>query len=154
MRGACFALSLALLAGACRGPAYRDEGSTELERTFRASERKVKENRILSGLAQMEEALAGYIKTEGRIPDRIDLLVPKYLAEIPDLEIDVPEHGQTSAVKNYPSDALRDGQIDGSRLKDTGRWGYIFNDRQVVVFVDCTHPSSRGRPWYKERGVR
>jgi len=60
MRGACFALSLALLAGACRGPAYRDEGSTELERTFRASERKVKENRILSGLAQMEEALAGY----------------------------------------------------------------------------------------------
>ncbi len=36
---------------------------------------------------------------------------------------------------------------------DTGKWGYVFNESQVVVFIDCTHKSGRGRPWYQERGV-
>ena len=29
----------------------------------------------------------------------------------------------------------------------------VGDDRQVVVFIDCTHKSSRGRGWYLERGV-
>ena len=98
----------------------------------------------------METALASFVKGERRIPERLDELVPKYLAEIPSVDIAVGGHHETNAVKYYASDLLRDGQIDGTKLKDTGKWGYVHNDRQVVIFVDCTHPSSRGQPWYQE----
>ena len=41
---------------------------------------------------------------------------------------------------------LRDGQVDGSRLRGTGRWGYVFTDDRIVIFVDCLKPSLRGVP--------
>jgi hypothetical protein len=47
----------------------------------------------------------------------------------------------------------RGGKIDGTRLKDTGRWGYASNGRRVIVFIDCTHPDSRGKPWHRARGM-
>jgi hypothetical protein len=53
----------------------------------------------------------------------------------------------------YPPDVLRGGQVDGSRLRGTGRWGYVFNQNRVVIFVDCLKPSNKGIPWYQERGV-
>jgi len=149
-----FSLGLAILlaSAGCRGLEARDEKTAELERNFRESERRVRETRTISSLVEMETALDGYVKHERRIPEKLDVLIPKYLAEVP--TVDVTGHRETNYVKYYPSDLLRDGQIDGTRLQDTGRWGYVHNDRQVVIFVDCTHPSGRGRPWYKERGAQ
>jgi hypothetical protein len=142
---------LLALAG-CKGFGLRDESAAELERNFQDSDRKIRETRTMSGLAEMETALGSYIKTEKRIPERLEALVPKYLAEIPNVDIAAGGHHETSAVKYYGVDILRAGQIDGTRLKDTGKWGYVHNDRQVVIFVDCTHPSSRGKSWYQEKG--
>jgi hypothetical protein len=136
----------------CKGFGVKDEAAAELERNFQDSDRKVRETRNLSGLAEMETALASFVKGERRIPERLDELVPKYLAELPIVDTAAGGHHESSAVKYYASDILRGGQIDGTRLKDTGKWGYVHNDRQVVIFVDCTHPSSRGKPWYKEKG--
>lgn len=151
-RGWTAALLLAAALGGCGGS--RDEIITsETEQTLRQAELRIKESRTLSGLAKLEESLYNYHRTEHRIPERLDRLIPKYLAEIPVVEIGVRGHRDTDRVQSYPSDILRDGQLDGTRLRDTGRWGYVFNDRQVVVFVDCTHKSSRGRAWYLERGV-
>jgi len=130
----------------------RDESAVELDRNIQDSERQVREARTLSSLVEMDTALASYYSHERRIPEKVDQLIPKYLAAIPSVDPATAGHGETNAVKYYPSDLLRDGQIDGTKLKDTGRWGYVYNDRQVVIFVDCTHPSSRGRPWYQERG--
>ncbi|MDD5629673.1 MAG: hypothetical protein PHU21_11450 [Elusimicrobia bacterium] len=145
-------LALLLALGGCRSLGLKDESSAELERNFQESDRQVRENRTLSSLAEMETALAGFVKTEKRIPEKLDELVPKYLAAVPSVDLAVAGHHETNAVKYYPSDLLRGGQLDGTKLRDTGRWGYVHNDRQVVIFVDCTHPTSRGKPWYKERG--
>ena len=43
--------------------------------------------------------------------------------------------------------------VNGSRLKDTGGWGYVHNDRQVIIFVDCIHKMMDGKFWYQARGV-
>lgn len=151
-----FSLILAVAAlsfSGCRGMIGRDEISRQVDSDVLNSERQVRDSRTLSSLAKIESSLSDYIKTEKRIPAKLEWLVPKYLAEIPPVEIGVAGHAESSEVKVYPSDVLRDGQIIGARILDTGKWGYVFNERQVVIFVDCTHKSSRGRPWYQERGV-
>jgi hypothetical protein len=152
MRKWNLSLALLLALAGCRGLGLRDDSADELERNFRNSDLQIRETRTLSGLAEIETALASYVKGERHIPDRLEELVPKYLAAIPSVDVAIGGHHETSAVRYYDGDLLRDGQIDGTKLKDTGKWGYVHNDRQVVIFVDCTHPSSRGRPWYKERG--
>lgn len=147
-------VAFALAAGTAGCKELTKEGiSSEVEQTVRDSDFQVKEIRTLSNLAKLEEALSAYVSAEKKIPDTPELLVPKYLADIPTVEIAVRGHRDNNEVKLYPAAVLRDGKVDGSKLRDTGRWGYVFNDRQVVVFVDCTHNSSRGRPWYLERGV-
>lgn len=143
----------ALVFSGCRGMIGRDEIAREVDADVRDSERQIRESRTLSNLAKLESSLADYIKLEKRIPAQLNWLIPKYLAEIPSVEIGIRGHHENSEVKVYPSDVLRDGRISGARIRDTGKWGYVFNERQVVVFVDCTHKSSRGRPWYQERGV-
>ncbi|MCX5796019.1 MAG: hypothetical protein NTY77_11040 [Elusimicrobia bacterium] len=145
-------LALLLTLAGCRSLGLKDESSGELERNFQESDRQVGETRTLAGLAAMETALTSFVKGERRIPERLDELVPKYLSQIPSVDIVVSGHHETNAVRYYPSDLLRGGQLDGTKLKDTGKWGYVHNERQVVIFVDCTHPSSRGKPWYQERG--
>jgi hypothetical protein len=151
MRKWALGLAALLALAGCRGFGVKDESAVELERNFQDSDLKVREHRTFSALAEMETALAGYLKHEKRIPQKLDQLIPKYMADVPSVDIGVGGHRETHAVKYYASDILRDGQIDGTRLKDTGRWGYVYNERQVVIFVDCTHPSSRGKPWYQER---
>ena len=44
-------------------------------------------------------------------------------------------HSETNRVRAYPSRVLQDGAIDGSKLRDSGAWGYVHNDRQVIIFV-------------------
>lgn len=151
MRTPLFVLLCAsLLAGCGLG---RDEISRKVDSDVRESDVMIRESRTLSSLAKLEEALAAYIKHEGKIPAKLDQLIPQYLGEIPTVEIGVKGHSDNALVKIYPADVLRDGQITGTRILDTGKWGYVFNDRQVVVFVDCTHNTSRGKPWFQERGV-
>lgn len=153
MRILCLGLAAILALCGCRAVMGRDEISLQVDNEVRDSERQARESRTLSSLARIESSLSDYIKIEKRIPPKLEWLIPKYMAEIPPVEIGVKGHAETSEVKIYPSDILRDGRISGARLMDTGKWGYVFNDRQVVIFVDCTHKSARGRPWYQERGV-
>lgn len=148
------AAAAAALAACAGGQSNRDEViSQDTEKTVEQDELRVRQTETLSALAKMEESIAAYIATEKRIPDSLDQLVPKYLAEIPSVEIDVRGHRDNNLVKVYPSSILRDGQIDGTMLKDTGRWGYVHNDRQVVVFVDCTHQARNGKAWFEQHGA-
>ncbi len=130
----------------------KDEAAVDFEKETSANEMKVKEDRARSSLAQLEARLSDYTKTEKKIPSKLESLVPKYLGEIPTL--DLPVCGRESnKVEVYPPDILRDGTIDGSRLRGSGHWGYVYSDYQIVIFVDCLKPSLRGTPWYQERGV-
>lgn len=128
-----------------------DEGSSEVSQNVRDSERQAKEIHTLSSLAKFEESISAYYQTENKIPVNLQKLIPKYIAAIPSVETGV--HQDSNKILVYPRDVLRDGQIDGSKLKDSGGWGYVFNERQVIIFVDCTHKSGQGHPWYRARGV-
>ncbi len=127
-------------------------GPSDFDSDTSAVDLKVREDRARAGLGKLEASLADYVKTEKKIPARIDLLIPKYLGEVPTLSLPVCGR-DTDRVEPYGPEVLRGGQVDGSRIKGTGRWGYVFNDDRVVVFVDCVKPSSRGVPWYQERGA-
>lgn len=141
-----------LLTAGCGTLFSKDEATTDFDKETSANEARVKEDRVRSSLAQMETRLFDYTKTEKKIPVKLESLVPKYLAEIPSL--DLPVCGRESnKVEIYSPEILRDGQVDGSRLKGTGRWGYVFTEDRIVIFVDCLKPSLRGVPWYQERGV-
>jgi len=142
----------ALLTAGCGALFTKDEAALEFDKETSANEARVKEDRVRSSLAQIETRLSDYTKAEKRIPVKLESLVPKYMAEVPSL--DLPPCGRESnMVEIYPAEILRDGQVDGSQLKGTGRWGYVFTDDRIVIFVDCLKPSLRGVPWYQERGV-
>lgn len=144
-------VSVVLMSG-CGGMFTKDEAAEDFAKETSANEARVKEDRVRSSLAQLEARLADYIKTEKKIPPKLEKLVPKYLGEIPSLDLPVCGR-ESSKVEVYPPEILRDGQVDGSRLRGTGRWGYVFTDDRIVIFVDCLKPSLRGVPWYQERGV-
>ena len=153
MRKLILTAAAVLLTAGCAGMfGGKDEAAAEFDKETSANESRVKEDRVRSSLAQLEARLSDYTQTEKKIPAKLDTLVPKYLAEIPTL--DLPVCGRESnKVEVYPPEILRDGQVDGSRLRGTGRWGYVFTEDRIVIFVDCLKPSLRGVPWYQERGV-
>lgn len=148
---ACAAMIMAGCAGMFGG---KDEATMDFEKETSANEARVKEDRVRSALAQLETSLADYTKTEKKkpIPPKLELLVPKYIAAIPTLDLPLCGH-ESNKVEVYSPEILRDGAIDGSRLRATGHWGYVFTNDRIVIFVDCLKPSLRGVPWYQERGV-
>jgi len=129
----------------------KSDFSTSAEKSVRAADLSVDETRTLAGLSEIEEALRDYYTHERRIPDNLDALVPQYLAAIPTVELGLSQHSDTNRVTNYNPEILIDGVVDGARIGDTGGWGYVHTDRQVVVFVDCTHLSPSGAPWYSRQ---
>lgn len=150
-----FFAALGLLAAGVSGCSTmfgKDEAAAEFDKETSADEARVKEDQTRASLKEIESAVADYVKTEQKIPADLDLLIPKYLAEIPAL--DVPAcGGESTKVRKYPPSILRDGQVDGALIRGTGSWGYVYNDARVVIFVDCLKPSSSGTPWYQMRGV-
>ena len=153
MKNIILTATAALLMAGCAGLfGGKDEATADFDKETSANEARVKEDRVRSSLAQLEARMADYTKTEKKIPEKLEKLVPKYLGEIPTLDLPVCGH-ESNKVEVYPVEILRDGQVDGSRIRGSGHWGYVFNDHQIVIFVDCLKPSLRGVPWYQERGV-
>ena len=147
--------AIGLLSAAVSGCASltgKDEASVEFDKETSADEARVREDKTRNSLSSLESAVSDYVKTEQKVPDKLELLIPKYIAQIPSL--DVPAcGGESNQIQNYPPSILRDGQVDGATIRGTGRWGYVYNDTRVVVFVDCLKPSNAGVPWYQVRGV-
>ena len=129
------------------------ESRSDMSSAVRRSDLIALESSTLSRLVDIEHGLDGFVHSEGRIPQKLEELVPKYLAEIPDVALGLRWHGDNNRVHNYPPAAIINGQVDGAVLKDTGSWGYVHNDRQVIVFVDCTHKNMNGQLWYQVRGA-
>lgn len=147
------AVAAAAAVAGCSFLAFRDTAKDELGAEIERSDRAEREGRTVTALSLLERSVDDYYHHEGRVPSTLDRLVPQYLGEIPQADTAVRGHGASSVVRYYPSNVIRDGVVDGTRLKDSGAWGYVYNNRQVIVFVDCTHPNSRRRPWYREVGA-
>ncbi len=146
-----FAVVAAALSG-CGSMTGRDDASGDFDKEASAEDVRVREDKARTSLAQLESAIADYVKAENKVPPKLDALVPKYIAGIPSVDLPACGH-ETDQVQAYPPTILRDGVVDGSRLLATGRWGYVYDSTRVVVFVDCLKTSSKGVPWYQERGV-
>ena len=60
-------------------------------------------------------------------------------------------HATTKDVQQYPGDVCaQQGALDTTRLRDTGKWGYVGDDKSPCpgrVFIDCTHTDSKGVLW-------
>ncbi len=90
---------------------------------------------------------------DGRPAPTLSALVPGFLKELPPIHTGV--HPETAQEEAYPPEACsaqEDGiELDASKLKDTGRWGYIGAGEKPclgTVFVDCTHLDLNGKSWY------
>lgn len=147
-----FVLASSVLLGACASMTGKEESTGELDKEANAAETTVRSDKTRTNLGALESAIADYYKAENKIPEKLDTLIPKYMAAIPPIDAP-PCGGEKEGVQYYPSEILLNGQIDGTQIRGTGRWGYVHNDRQVVVFVDCKKPSDKGLPWFQERGV-
>jgi len=140
---------------------------------FQALENKAKMGATLGALGSFRAALSIYYgDAEGVYPsDPRELISPKgppptaamkypYLKTIPNVQ--VQDHAPTSEIEFYGNeicgkDAKGDARIDATRLRDTGRWGYVGDKASRcwgMLFVDCRHstpPSTnhpQGEPWY------
>jgi hypothetical protein len=151
-RGMMWAVTVAGGLTGCASWSGKDEAMGDFEKAARAGDIRLSEDKARVGLRQLESALSDYLKSENKIPAKLEELVPKYIPAIPSLDLPVcaPE---SDHVEPYPATALRDGQVDGGKIRGTGHWGYVFNQFQVVVFIDCLRTSRSGVPWYQERGV-
>jgi uncharacterized protein YceK len=145
-------LCVILSVSGCSGIIGKDEASLEFDREAHANDIRVREDRARTHLRALESAVADYIKTEKKIPAKLEKLIPKYISEIPSL--DIPACGpESDRVQYYASNIMRDGVVDGTRILATGRWGYVYNENRVIVFVDCVKVSGKGIAWFRERGV-
>lgn len=146
-------LVVAALTSACSFMGREDRFPKGMSDEVARSVRRTAESHTLSRLAALERSLNDYIQATGKVPSKLESLVPEYLAEIPDVEMGVKDHKDRSDVHYYPASVIVGGGINGAALGDSGAWGYAFNDKRVIVFVDCTHQRMDGSLWYKARGV-
>lgn len=116
-------------------------------------ERLILESSTLTNLAFLEASLGAFLKANGKPPARLEQLVPDFIGNLPALELGLAAHADGAEVHDYGPGVLENGTLRESMLKDTGRWGYAVEGDRARVFVDCTHESSRARPWFKERGA-
>ncbi len=140
--------SLALSGGCAFGGRPRAE-----PRQAGPEERLILESSTLTSLALLEASVGTFTRDKGRPPARLEDLVPDHIGQLPVVELGLAAHPDAAEAFNYGPGVLENGALREGMLRDSGRWGYAVEGGSARVFVDCTHESSRGRPWFKERGA-
>lgn len=106
------------------------------------------ETETLVTISEVSFALSAYRKEEGIYPKRLKDLAPKYIPEIPAIEI--AGHAATTETTDIDS---ADYDADLSKaVKDTGKWIYFSNKKSKYygrVLVDCSHKNAQGTEFYK-----
>lgn len=143
----------AILAAALGGCAFGGSPRPKAPKSYLTEADRISaESQALSSLAIFEAAVASYAKDNSSPPARLEDLVPVYLSVIPVLDLGLEIHPLTMETRTYAPEILKDGAPNPASLRDSGRWGYIAGPKPLI-FIDCTHQSSRLKPWYLERGV-
>lgn len=94
-----------------------------------------------------------YGDMEGLYPASLEALIPQYLPAMPKTKLG--DHKETDVWTAYGAEVCTGkgeygNEIDVSKLKDTGGWGYVSDPEAKcwgAIFVDCTHKDTRGLPW-------
>ncbi len=155
-----FAALAASLACAPSTKLFSDSSSRKMDAEASKAQVQAEESQTLSFLGNIDSAIAAYYHDTSSIPPDIKSLVPKYLFEIPIVELGLPDYRNTRMVTVYPPSILKDGRVNGKKIKNTGGWGYVVNGNQVIAFVDSTavlrYPLDAHAPkyWYQQSGAR
>jgi hypothetical protein len=149
----CALLVLLLLASSCKSMMDKGGFSIGGSSEIAAAEMGALESQTRARLSVLERGLNEYIQAKGEVPDKLDVLIPDYVAEVPETLTGIKECRDSAHVFYYKPEVIIDGVIDGSKLRGAGGWGYVFNDERVIIFVDCTRKSKNGTLWYNVRGV-
>ncbi|MFA6319008.1 MAG: hypothetical protein WC943_16480 [Elusimicrobiota bacterium] len=113
--------------------------------------RQAKEAGTKGSLEGLRSGVSTYSRqNNGQYPVAFNQLYPRFIANIPPAF--TAAHGEVAEVQAYGAEACSGAVIDGSRLKDTGGWGYV-SDKSAPcwgrLFVDCTHSDSDGTAWHQ-----
>ena len=155
-----FAALATALACAPSTKLFSDSSSRAMDAEASKVRVQADESQTLSFLGNIDSAIAAYYHDTGSIPPDIKSLVPKYLFEIPIVELGLTDYRNTRMVTVYPPSILKDGRVNGEKIKNTGGWGYVVNGNQVIAFVDSTaalrYPLDTHAPkyWYQQSGAR
>jgi len=100
-------------------------------------------------LTSMRAAVAAYSRDNpGQFPADLAVLVPKYTPVVDALKL--KDHQETNAIAVYDASVCAGTGVDPSKLKDTGKWGYVTDPAAAcrgALFVDCTHTDTRQKQW-------
>ena len=115
----------------------------EVRKSIPASEQEA-----LSNVVSMRNKLSiFYGDHEGKYPERLENLVPKYLSEIPSIQ--VAGHGKTTHITL--SNAVLNSTEDIAKfITDSGDWIYFSNPDSHYggVMINCSHRGITGKPLY------
>ncbi|MDD5303614.1 MAG: RDD family protein [Elusimicrobia bacterium] len=122
---------------------------------FKTLSVKSGEGATKGNLGSLRSAISIYYgDMEGQYPATLDALIgPKYVPAMPKTKL--ADHKETGAWTLYGAEVCTGkteygAEIDATKLKDTGGWGYVADPRAKcsgMVFVDCTHRDTKGKLW-------
>ena len=102
-----------------------------------------------AALRNIQSAIQVYYVAQAAYPKDLESLVPKYLDKIPKLQLDKYGMGNSNQVESYSFLDLM-GQVDGSKLKNTGHW--LYDPATGKIVIDCTKDDTAGIPIYQYSG--
>lgn len=127
----------------------------EADETIGALEDQIREGRRKTVELDCKEALFEFRKSLGG-NWQFQMIDPTWVSkdfQIPKLTL--PGHMLTAGIQEYATDIILNVSateiaLDGSKLKDTGKWGYVRNPAGSGgrVFIDCSHTDYKGSKWY------
>lgn len=139
-----------LVAAAAPGEPARQEGSPPAAKAEPAAGQELLNNETaaLAALSELRKAVESYKAAKGKYPGRLNKLTPKYLPEIP--AINVADHPTTDEVLEIDSTDYDENlhQV----ITDSGKWLYFTNKKSKhhgLVLIDCSHKDARGVERYK-----
>lgn len=110
------------------------------------------EGQTRAELAALRSGLVAYYAELNSYPADLRALAPRYVTEIQPAQ--TPLHAPSAQVTLYDGSVCSGKAIDGTKLRDTGGWGYVADTHAScwgTVFVDSTQPTARtGTPWFSE----
>ena len=96
-----------------------------------------------TSLRNIQSAVQVYYVDQVAYPKDLGDLVPKYLDKMPILDLKKYGMGSSAQVESY-SFLDPAGQVDSSKLKNTGHW--LYDPATGKVIIDCTKDGTGGTP--------
>jgi Tfp pilus assembly protein PilE len=117
---------------------------------YRAMVLRARAGFVLGHIARMRKAIQLYYADTGDHPQIVNdtlPLAPKYINEIPAVEIHFPRGGPAHFIRRGRGLTAVPGEHFDAALPGKGTYAWVYNSLDGTIAVACVHPDSLGRPW-------